>query len=63
MKLTANISVNLKFNVLLFHPLQNKSTLINMVLIFSTFINSFYPAIAFETAGMRLFFVNFATLK
>jgi len=63
MKLTVIISVNLKFNVLLFHPPQNKSTLINMVLIFGTFINSFYLAVAFERAGMRLFFANFATLK
>jgi hypothetical protein len=63
MKLRLNISVNLKFNILLFNPPQNKSTLINMVLIFSTFINSFYPAVGFERAVMRLFFANFATLK
>jgi len=63
MKLRLNISVNLKFNILLFNPLQNKSTLINMVLIFSTFINSFYPAVGAERAVMRLFFANFATLK
>lgn len=63
MKLRLNISVNLKFNTLLFNYPQNKSTLINMVLIFSTFINSFYPVAALERAGMRLFFANFATLK
>jgi hypothetical protein len=63
MKLRLNISVNLKFNILLFNPPQNKSTLINMVLIFSTFINSFYPAVDSERAVMRLFFANFATLK
>jgi hypothetical protein len=63
MKLRLNISVNLKFNILLFNPPQNKSTLINMVLIFSTFINSFYPAAGPERAVMRLFFANFATLK
>ncbi|SEN50213.1 hypothetical protein SAMN05192574_103359 [Mucilaginibacter gossypiicola] len=63
MKLSANISVNLKFNIRLFLSSQNKSTLINMVLIFSTFINSFYLAMALERAGMRLFFANFATLK
>jgi hypothetical protein len=63
MKLRLNISVNLKFNILLFNPPQNKSTLISMVLIFSTFINSFYPAVGSERTVMRLFFANFATLK